>query len=81
MHDYLSNHKQYVNTDGFHFLLENIGAPQLNVLGKISFFIYINDIAKCSNFDVTFYAHDNISNLVVECGRFFGHCKITATVK
>jgi hypothetical protein len=58
---YLSNRYQYVTLEGHESQMSSIktGVPQGSILGPLLFIVYINDIAKASNFFNTIsYADD-----------------------
>ena len=63
--DYLQNRKQYTVINGTKSSCEPIscGIPQGSILGPLLFLIYVNDINKTSNFEITLFADDSYLSL------------------
>ena len=57
---YLSDRKQYLHVDGFDSSCQSVkcGVPQGSVLGPLLFLLYINDLPRCVNAVITFFADD-----------------------
>ena len=58
--NYLLNRKQYVYLNGVRSSLQpiNIGVPQGSILGRLLFFIYVNDLPNCLECTPSLYADD-----------------------
>ena len=62
---YLNNRRQLVAVNNYESdekIIET-DVPQGSVLGPLFFLIYINDLTRCFNFDVTLYADDSVLTL------------------
>ena len=54
----------------------NTGMPQDSVLGPFFFLVYVNDLARCSNFNTLLYADDSVLTLSDEV-----HVKLKSEVE